>query len=338
MPLLLKGSRSILFMHIPKCGGSSIVELFKGNGFSSQLEIRGLAPLKCLTASPQHQTPAILKTFIRQKYLEDIFIVVRNPYQRIRSEFNWIHRYKNTYERPDFNEWILSSLRKASRDANYADNHFRPSIDFIDGEMPCKIFRIEDGISHIKEYYLHDINSSDSKEDPYAKGADKYYRNKNSKVNFTEESINAINSFYKHDFKAFDYETISTEKGADEVNLSSKKRDDKQKQIQLAISWRQKTLTSLSKKIEDQIILLDKRLQSKEGKIREYIKNHNSDVKKECKLYIELRKISLLRLNYLSKNLVNPNYNTEIEKCKQLNMQLKLINAYRRRLNIDPII
>ena len=338
MSLLLRDSSSILFMHIPKCGGSSVVKLFENNGFSSQLEIRGLPPLKCLTASPQHQTPEILKTFIRQKYLDDIFIVVRNPYQRIRSEFNWIYRYTKTYERPDFDKWVLNSLEKASKNANYADNHFRPSIDYIDEEMPCKIFKLEDGINYIKEYYLHDNNSSNCKEVPYAKGADNYYRNKNSKINFSEESINAINCFYEHDFKAFGYESISTKKGIAEVNSSNKKKDEKQKQIQLAISWRQKTLTNLSNKIKDQITFLDKRLQSKESKIRAYIESHNLDVKKECDLYMELHRDSLLRLNYLSQYLTNTTHDTHIERYKQLNMQIKLINAYRGRLNIDPII
>ena len=92
MTLFIKDEQSILFLHVPKCGGSSIEKLFKNYGYSSTLDMRGLAPQECLTASPQHQTSQNLKSIVNMEKIKHIFIMVRNPYKRIISEFNWQFR------------------------------------------------------------------------------------------------------------------------------------------------------------------------------------------------------------------------------------------------------
>ena len=149
MTLFIKDKQSVLFLHVPKCGGSSVDRIFKNNGYSAVLEMRGLAPQDCLIASPQHQTSENLKHMINMNKLDEIFIVVRNPYKRMISEYNWQFRDVELGEKPEINSWIIESIEKASRDASCADNHFRPSLDFIDTNFPCKIFRLEDGIEFV---------------------------------------------------------------------------------------------------------------------------------------------------------------------------------------------
>ena len=143
MTLFIQNEESILFLHVPKCGGSSIAKLFKDNGYSPVMEMRGLPPQDCLTASPQHQTCRNLSPMMNMEKLNNIFIMARNPYGRIKSEFNWQFRSTAPEDRPDINQWTIDSLKKATTDGDHADNHFRACIDFIDEDLPCRIFKIE---------------------------------------------------------------------------------------------------------------------------------------------------------------------------------------------------
>ena len=60
---------------------------------------------------------------INMESLEDIFIVTRNPYKRIISEFNWQYRDAEPCDKPDINAWILKSLEQASSDLSYSTSN-----------------------------------------------------------------------------------------------------------------------------------------------------------------------------------------------------------------------
>ena len=150
MTLFIQNEESILFLHVPKCGGSSIAKLFKDNGYSPAMEMRGLPPQDCLTASPQHQTCKNLRPMMNMEKLDSIFIMARNPYSRIRSEFNWHFRSTAPEDRPDINQWTIESLTKATTDGDHADNHFRAASTLL--TVPCSIFKIEDGINFMIEF------------------------------------------------------------------------------------------------------------------------------------------------------------------------------------------
>ena len=218
MTLFIKNSRSILFLHVPKCGGSSIDRLFKDDGYFSTLEMRGLPPQDCLIASPQHQTCKNLKSMINMESLEDIFIVTRNPYKRIISEFNWQYRDAEPCDKPDINAWILKSLEQASSDLSYSDNHFRPSVDFIDSSYPCKVFKLEDGIEFVAEYFIREDGSTNKIDMPNEKDA-KSFTNSISEPNLSPIAIAKINQFYKDDFEAFGYTRFETEIETSELEI-----------------------------------------------------------------------------------------------------------------------
>ena len=209
MTLFIKNDESILFLHVPKCGGSSIAKLFKDNGFSPVLEMRGLPPQNCLTASPQHQTCRNLRSMMNMAKLGSIFIMARNPYGRIRSEFNWHFRSTPPEYRPDINQWIIESLAKAESNGDYSDNHFRACIDFIDEDLPCSVFKIEDGINFVVESYLRKDNSIGSISIPIEKNA-KIFSSPIDKLQLNDSAVRAINQFYKYDFEAFGYTPIAS--------------------------------------------------------------------------------------------------------------------------------
>ena len=334
MSLLIKDNLSILFMHIPKCGGSSVVELFKKYHYSAQLEIRGLPPQQCLTASLQHQTPENLKFLIRQECLNDIFIVVRNPYARIISEFNWIFRDMRLSERPDLNEWILKSLKKASKNINHADNHFRPSIDYIDSAMPSKIFKLEDGLSYIAEYYLRDTHTTEEISTPKEKDS-KGFVDSLSDFRLNPEAISAINYFYFDDFEAFNYEMINSNSTENlELVLQKKKNQEAKDRVQLAIEWRKRTLEDLGKKLEKEIKFLEIELKKRDSSILRLVYESKGREK-----FIVSAPNDLLcddikaRLNYLLQYTTNiAHFEQKDTSIEKINVLWNAISEYRNQL------
>ena len=260
MTLFIKERRSILFLHVPKCGGSSIEKLFKDNGYSSTLELRGLPPQDCLVASPQHLTSENLKSMVNMERLDNTFILVRNPYKRIVSEFNWQFRDAEPSNTPDINTWIIESLEKASNDLCHSDNHFRPGIDFIDSNHPCNIFKLEDGIEFVVEYFIRKHSSTKEIAIPNEKNAKSFAKSINA-PNLNPITITTINHFYQHDFEAFGYPMIGTATETSKFETNSKNKnlvmDEKIKTIK---EWRDKTINNLSYKTQKELRLLDKQI------------------------------------------------------------------------------
>ena len=266
MTLFIQNNHSILFLHVPKCGGSSVAKLFEDNGYSKTLEMRGLPPQDCLTASPQHQTCANLRSMINTDELGDIFIVTRNPYDRIISEFNWQFRKTLPEERPNINNWIVESLEKASINSEYADNHFRACVDFIDENLHCSIFRLEDGIQFVAEYFLRKNSSIHNIEIPVEKSANQFIGS-SKKPNLNTFTIQAINQFYKYDFEAFGYELLDRTDYAYTNNEKPLKYQEEGKEnetknkLTIIRKWREDTISKLYQKVQKELSLINEQLE-----------------------------------------------------------------------------
>ena len=332
MSLFIKENKAILFMHIPKCGGSSVVESFKKKGFSVHLEIRNLPPQKCLKASLQHQTPDTLKYIVEKDFLDAIFIIVRNPYERIRSEFNWEFRTTSINKRPDFNQWILKSLANALKKPNYADNHFRPAIDYIDEEMACRIFKLEDGLRLINEYYLEGQIIAKSAEPPKEKASELFqHKTPKNALNFSPESIEAINHFYYKDFLAFGYNMVNGEKITHKTCLANDEIEQiRTHKVILATEWRERTLQDLLSRLEIKINFLKSKVKKKNLKEADLIKNAHIAIEEKAYLCNLQCKNALLRLSRLSEKM-----NDSCKKDNELyriNVALEIIDNYQSQL------
>jgi len=139
----------ILFVHIPKTGGTSIEHFFNlchpekfwfGHWDRDQLEF--LAKYEHLTSSkkilyePQHYTLEILKKLMDdyEEYFK--FTFVRNPYTKLLSEYFWtkniVLNCPSEFDPQDFHQWcelFLSELNSSHKEpqVNYIDE----TIDFI---------------------------------------------------------------------------------------------------------------------------------------------------------------------------------------------------------------
>ena len=197
--------------------------------------------------------------------LSNIFIMARNPYGRIRSEFNWHFRSTAPEDRPDISQWTIESLTKATSDDDYADNHFRACIDFIDEDLPCSIFKIEDGVNLVVEFFLRKDNSVESISIPIEKNA-KIFSSPIDKLQLNDSAIQAINQFYKYDFEAFGYTPIKSKgsKNDTEQLMHHEKVDDHnhkyETKARIIREWRRETLNRLNLRVQNELKLICERL------------------------------------------------------------------------------
>ena len=330
MTLFIQNNHSILFLHVPKCGGSSVDKLFKSNGYSSTLEMRGLPPQDCLTASPQHQTCEKLKSIVNMKKLEDIFIIVRNPYARIVSEFNWQFRNTEQCDKPEINEWIVESLAKSATDSSFSDNHFRTCLDFIDESLPCNIFKLEDGIEFIAEFYIRENNSISDIEIPTEKNA-KSFSSPADKSELNTKAIQAINQFYKYDFKAFGYNLIDS-KNTEENSLQPDELDGDngiESKVQTILDWRERTLDNLYLKLLKELDSLFANTTQKINDIQHTEGQRELEENKVRESVNALYDKTLLKVKHCELNLNLLVSSQETTKPEKITKMLKIIDQYR---------
>lgn len=150
MPVFQKDGSIILFVHIPKAGGTSISEIFLANGWNMRLFDSGedastLNPVrKC---SPQHYHFDLLDAQFRLEKFKKIFCLVRNPLNRIISEYRWQRQHFGVKE--DFADWVDRIFDSYSVDQFALDNHIRPQHHFVGTGV--QVFRLEDGIENCIE-------------------------------------------------------------------------------------------------------------------------------------------------------------------------------------------
>jgi len=107
-----------------------------------------------LPVSPQHVQGDILESSLKLDKISWIFTMIRDPVERSVSRYKsavkkgsakgkdvMISRdtfFANANMKADFYNWIKGSQKQWKKNPYYADNHFRPQVDFI---VPrCRVF------------------------------------------------------------------------------------------------------------------------------------------------------------------------------------------------------
>jgi hypothetical protein len=143
MPVFIKDHFRVLYVHVPKTGGTAVEFFFEKNGFSASFIDRGgpntLAPvMKC---SPQHMHAAMLQEVFALRGFTYMFMTVRNPLDRLVSEYRMRAVMQQHIE--DIDSWVDYVLTTYPGNEFLIDNHIRPQHDFW---LPgCEVFRQEDG-------------------------------------------------------------------------------------------------------------------------------------------------------------------------------------------------
>ena len=200
---------NILFIHIPKTGGTSLENylktICKQTLYLTKQEIENKNIIPNNNISYQHQT---YRTLLKYKKILNIdftnvkiITIVRNPYNRAVSDLFYF-KLINVKSSPQdvfikLKEFINSNYDKY-------DNHNLPQYEYIidtDGKInnDIKIFRCENLKNEIIKYGLHRFNNNEN-------------TNKAGKIDYNKylnkNSISLINNYYKKDFELFNYKQL----------------------------------------------------------------------------------------------------------------------------------
>jgi hypothetical protein len=153
MPVFRMGTRVVLFIHIPKCAGTSIETMLKRHpacygvhGIETGKDNAFNATAFC---SPQHFHSKLLQAVFALERFDFIFTIIRDPLSRLLSEHTMqIQRQETQIQL--FDEWYkwVRSIRVGNPFA--FDNHLRPAAEFIVDQ--CHVFDLSDGLSNIWQH------------------------------------------------------------------------------------------------------------------------------------------------------------------------------------------
>ena len=216
MPLFIKNNKKILYVHIPKTGGTHlecylINKKFKINLYNKTKGNNIIPDNYCKKHSLQHQEYKYLykyRELLKIPFDDNLlkFCVVRNPYDRMISELFWAssqiyNKNLNIQMKEDMTkEEVYKLLLEYFKRGDVWDNHDIPQYKFIEDEnreiiKDIKIFKLENF-----EKEMHNLGFSDYKNPKSI--------NKNYDKYLNEDSIKLINEKYKKDFELFGYEII----------------------------------------------------------------------------------------------------------------------------------
>lgn len=193
----------IFFIHIPKCGGTTIEHFFENVGFKSFLAPKDYRSVRgFLKVPPAHFDNEILNQLFFMDRIYS-FAVARCPYSRILSDYKWAKTKTNNkhfFEKMSFDEFCSDSFKKYKKDNNYLANHITPQSNYLDSNVN-KIFRLEDGLELAIKQVFSDNNLviNDNFLLP------KINQSVEESIEIKPSTKDMIYSFYEEDFKNFGY-------------------------------------------------------------------------------------------------------------------------------------
>jgi hypothetical protein len=134
MPVYRLNGASLLFVHVPKCGGTSLEGMLTAHPAMEQAALyeigRDNLVLQVSHCSPQHWHGELLQQLLRLETFTLSFTVIRDPLERLLSEFS-MQRGKLPETTTDFGSWYQQMQRERQCNPFYADNHLRPAREFL---------------------------------------------------------------------------------------------------------------------------------------------------------------------------------------------------------------
>ena len=214
----------VLFIHIPKCGGTSVEQSFLKAGCHLKLHDRiDNATLDFLSNKLIYKCPSqhfhyeVLEKFVDFNIFSDIFALVRNPYSRLASEYRFMGGRIGSHPRQyQIDQWVTHVFAEYRKNPFILCNHIRPQVEFIVPGV-TRIFKLENSIESMMKNVFSRLAQKDlfsPKDFP----ADKILisREKLTRLNVSDKSSpeeihlrqnyeisKKIKDFYFEDFKAF---------------------------------------------------------------------------------------------------------------------------------------
>lgn len=199
MPFARSDGRNVLFIHIPKAGGTSIEEWLRQ---SYPLSFHNSHVAHGLPCVPQHFHAQLLAYLFDSAFFDYSFAVVRNPYWRLLSEYNYRMSQRGRREKifpmPSFGRWVTSTLRKYEKDNYLFSNHIRPQNEFVFPQT--EVFRLEEGLDALEARLAQVLGA------PLPAAIARSNRSSSVVDTIDARTAAMIYDFYVKDFETFGYE------------------------------------------------------------------------------------------------------------------------------------
>ena len=153
MPVYRIQNKNVLFIHVPKTGGTTVESFLDTHGKSSfhNQGVKLLKPLSnaFLTRSLplQHFHAELLVAMFAPDFFDYTFMIVRDPLERLKSEYRHSRALSRLDTRLNFEHWVRLMLGLTALAPNLRNNHFRPQSQFKC--FNAEVFKLEDGMEHI---------------------------------------------------------------------------------------------------------------------------------------------------------------------------------------------
>lgn len=195
----LKPKKHLKFIHISKNAGTSIEDLGLSRGIQWGRHQKEYGY--------QHECFPLKPSYLKDKY--DWFLVVRNPYTRVLSEYHYLcGKAAAQHTSQDMNRWIQQQLRYVLQGRRCAENmnwyqrtgdHFTEQVKYLDSSVTQHVLRFEnlqEEFDRLMQQYSLPVRLL-----AWSRRSKKVF----SIADFSDETIALIQRIYQEDFQTFGY-------------------------------------------------------------------------------------------------------------------------------------
>jgi len=203
MPAYRINGKNVLFIHVPKTGGTSVERFLAGvspvslhNGGVKLL--RPVRDARFTRSLPlQHFHGALLEAMFAPGFFDYAFMIVRDPLDRMTSEYRHSLKLGRIDTRLAFDSWLRLSLAIARAAPNLRNNHYRPQADFIC--FGAEVFKFEQGVGQIMAQVAERLGVAPPASVPHER------RSQGPEIAVSAASRERIRKAYAGDYAKFGY-------------------------------------------------------------------------------------------------------------------------------------
>jgi hypothetical protein len=154
MPIFQHNGALHAFIHIPKCGGTTVEAMlahrFGPIGLLDEPYYGQTEPYRWSKSSPQHLVWDDFIRLIPDAMIDRVFAVTRHPLTRFASSYNFYARSGAVPAGMGPEEWFAQVAELSDLLPFRADNHLRRQSNFVPDR--ATLFRLEDGLDAVSEW------------------------------------------------------------------------------------------------------------------------------------------------------------------------------------------